>query len=424
MKSIRIILLFMLITMLNGTQKSGTQDFPLDIVQYPFIRYELNKLHFYQDSSRFSAFFHKLDKLILAGEGQIKILHIGDSHIQADYISGRIRQRLQTFFKGGIASRGLIFPYKAAGTNNPFNYYAYFTGEWEGCRNVERDKYCTLGLSGISATTYDSAATLKFLFRQGDYPHYDFNRIKIFHKIDTAAYKVVIENYEGERTVNINREAGYTEFILHKHLDELVLKFLKTDAKQYYFTIQGILLETDDPGIVYHSAGVNGADIPSFMRCQAFDKHLKVIDPDLIIISLGTNDAYPKKFNRLFFEADCEALLNKIRRSTPERPVILTVPPDSYRYRRYLNKNIPEARKAIIKVAKEYHCAVWDLYTVMGGSNSMILWYSNGLTAADKLHFNKKGYFLQGDLFFNAFVKAYDNYIFNERRNGKKSALK
>jgi hypothetical protein len=65
----------------------------------------------------------------------------------------------------------------------------------------------------------------------------------------------------------------------------------------------------------------------------------------------------------------------------------------------------------MIKLAKKYHCAVWDLHTIMGGLNSIVYWNLLGLAKKDKIHFTNQGYVLLGDLFFNAFLKAYDNFI-------------
>ena len=43
-------------------------------------------------------------------------------------------------------------------------------------------------------------------------------------------------------------------------------------------------------------------------------------------------------------------------------------------------------------------------------------WYKAGLTARDKLHFSRHGYFLQADLMFNAFLKSYDQYTENKNK--------
>jgi len=47
----------------------------------------------------------------------------------------------------------------------------------------------------------------------------------------------------------------------------------------------------------------------------------------------------------------------------------------------------------------------------MGGYGSMLKWLKNGMAASDKLHFAQNGYYLQGDLLFSAFIKAYNNFI-------------
>jgi len=64
-----------------------------------------------------------------------------------------------------------------------------------------------------------------------------------------------------------------------------------------------------------------------------------------------------------------------------------------------------------IDLAGELDCGVWDFYSVMGGLNSIWVWNRFGLANRDHIHFTRKGYELQGDLFFNAFLKSYDNFI-------------
>ena len=39
------------------------------------------------------------------------------------------------------------------------------------------------------------------------------------------------------------------------------------------------------------------------------------------------------------------------------------------------------------------------------------------LAKRDRIHFTQKGYELKGDLFFNAFLKSYDNFINQENTN-------
>jgi len=312
---------------------------------------------------------------------------------------------------GTKGARGFVFPYRVAKTNNPVSYRVTHTGNWEKCRNISKQIKCDIGLAGINVYTYDSISGMEFTFNHPEYPDYDFNRIKVFYNTNYCPYTIEVDNYNGETDVYTNYSLGYTEFRFDKHLDSLSLKFIKLDTINEPFIFHGISFENDDPGIVYSTIGVNGAEVKSYLRCEHFRKHLAALDADFIIISLGTNDAYMKNFYRSEFEANYDTLIRWVQEVRSDMPILLTTPGDSYRSRRYMNYNISKAKDEIFKIAGEHDLAVWDFYSIMGGLNSISLWYRSGLTARDKLHFNKFGYEFQGDLLFNAFIKAYDEFI-------------
>ena len=60
-------------------------------------------------------------------------------------------------------------------------------------------------------------------------------------------------------------------------------------------------------------------------------------------------------------------------------------------------------------MAKEYNGVVWNLFRVMGGPESSKIWVEQELMHSDRIHFNRTGYEILGDLFFNAFVQNYRN---------------
>ena len=177
------------------------------------------------------------------------------------------------------------------------------------------------------------------------------------------------------------------------------------------FALSGIDLISNSAGVVYNSVGVNGAMLGSYLRCELYQKHLRAIHPDLIIISIGTNDGYTRRFDEDKYRNEYRELLSRTLEVTPEAALILTVPNDSYLYRRYVNPNTEKMKNIIREVAAEYHCAVWDFYRVMGGLNSSQTWYSLNLMQYDRIHFNRKGYQLKGDLFFSALLKAWENQL-------------
>jgi lysophospholipase L1-like esterase len=393
---------------------NAQSDYPFDIRFYEFIQYDKNVIHFPGDSADFSRVFFKMDSVILQGEGKICIVHIGGSHVQADVYPGRMRQRLQAFYPGMNGGRGSVFPYRMSQTNNPSSYKATYTNDWTTCRNVELNKSCDIGLSGITASTANPGAKIRISLRENDKTPNSFNIVRIFHSFGQHSFLPHLDSMNVART-EMFPELGYSLFYLGQDYNNMSLGLSKNDSLQYTFQLYGISLENDDPGFIYHSMGINGASLNSFLRCNLLEKHLQALKPDMVIVSLGTNDAYTTKFKPDVYRSNYELMLNRIKRVAPKAAIICTVANDSYLFRRYPNKNTQLAAGVIYEVAGKYHCGVWDFYEIMGGFNSSKLWQKQNLMGRDLVHFNQEGYLLKGDLFFNAFIRSYDNHLIRSK---------
>jgi len=296
-----------------------------------------------------------------------------------------------------------------ARTNNPTDYSVKFTGTWESCRNVEYNKICQLGLMGIMVKTQDSIAEITFHFK--DTPSTDFNSVTIYSS-EESSFQYEFPGLEGTYFIHNTSLAGVTQVQFRQfQQDSLKLRITRKDTLNRYFNLYGVAFGNGDAGITYSFAGVNGAEVISFLRCDLLIGQLTAIKPGLVILSLGTNDAYPVKFDKSAFIASYKELIGNIRKIDPNLPVLLTIPGDSYRKRRYVNKNLPVLREAIFDVAKDTDCAVWDFYSIMGGPKSILTWYKAGLVARDKLHFDKAGYIIQGNLLADALLDAYAAFI-------------
>jgi lysophospholipase L1-like esterase len=363
-------------------------------------------------------FYEKMDNLIFDGTGKINIVHIGGSHVQADIVSGRLRERLATFYPGNKGSRGLIFPYKVAGTNNPYNYFVIYTGKWESCKNVTYKATCELGLTGMSITTSDTTSTISIALKKENYPAYDFNRIRIFHRADSNQFALKLGWLDSSQyTIKYNYQKGITDIFLKPYLSDVKIEFIKLKPNQWFYTMYGIQLENDDAGITYHSIGVNGAGTYSYLKCGLFEQHLAEIKPDLVILGLGINDAAGSSFDAAVFELNYEKIIEKIHRASPQSAIIFIINNDSYkRYRRkyMVNYNATTVRERMFSLAAKYNLCVWDFFSIMGGLGSMATWQKNDLGKTDRVHFTTAGYKLMGDIFFNAILKSYENHIQNK----------
>lgn len=162
-------------------------SYPLDIAKYDFIDTTLNVIQFPSGSASFEPFFKKLDTLVFENRGQVRIMHIGGSHLQADVISGRIREHMIKEYPGANAGRGFVFPYSAAKTNTPSTYGSYYKGIWDMSKNVLREVKKPLGILGIAVSTSDPRAEISILLdRYNTEPMWGETKLRLFGYSDNG----------------------------------------------------------------------------------------------------------------------------------------------------------------------------------------------------------------------------------------------
>lgn len=400
---------FILLIAINTSAQVTAPDYPHDVPLPKFVDLQANKIEFFGDSSAFVPVFRSLTDYLIKGEGQLSVVHFGGSHLQADVYTQEFRLKMNQYFGNIVSSRGLVFPYSIAKTNNPLPYTSKYTGNWETARNVEKKKHFPMGVLGITAFTNDSISSFR-IYNKRTQPTLHFNIARIFYDKDSIGYQIVPIKKSLDFTIVNDTINGIYTITYNSFQDTLSIKIIRTDTIFNHFTLYGISLETKHPHLVYNTIGINGASIPSFLRCQYFTPQLKAIHPDLAVMSIGTNDAYGKNFDPMIFYHHLDTLIHQYWQANPNMAIILTVPNDDYYHRRYPNKNTAKQEKVIYDLAKKYNLAVWNLYKIMGGFNSSQKWYQMKLMRRDRIHFTRKGYELKGDLFFSAFLKAWENF--------------
>ena len=387
---------------------------PVPVSQYDFIDYELNRIQIPgTDSSRIKSFYQKIDQLLKKKEGQINILHLGGSHVQADMFSHKVRQNLDVVNYSFQSPRGFIFPFSVAKTNNPTNYKVHYDGVWNSVRNVQRNREISIGVGGIAVSTSDPNARIRVSLNTDGTFRWNFDRLRLLGYTEDDEESVTPVLYYNGTIIE-----SYFDFISNSYLFELPelvdsfeIGFIQKDNIPYAFIVTGFLPEKDTSGIVYHAIGVNGASVPSYLNCEFFEDELSLISPDLVIFGLGINDAAEKSFTEESFIQNYNLLLRMIERVSPECAFLFITNNDSFRKisrRKYtVNPNGAIAKEAFYKIAEENQGAVWDQFSLMGGLKSMSTWQTNALAQNDKIHFTRAGYELLGDLLYNALVDFY-----------------
>lgn len=379
-------------------------------VKYRFIKPQLNTIE--NDTIGLKDFYEKLYMLQMGKQERISVLHIGDSHIQADFFSGIVRQKMQQNF--GNAGRGLVFPYRVARTNEPSSFESASNIKWESKRNIFPDLPLPIGIGGITLRTTDTSAFIRLnVYDQGGL-QYEFNKMTLFQDKGPAAFDFIVSKTGngilGFINSNLLNEGTFTSAIeFDRPQKNITIKAYQRDSAQTSAQLYGLLLENGQRGVLYNATGVNGAQCWHCTRSEYFFQQLPVLNPDLIIISYGTNEAYSKGFNKEKFYADVDSLVKEIRKVS-KASILFTTPADSYRKVKYKNSDMRHAKESIIQYCLNNNLAYWDLYEIMGGFGSMSKWKLAGLAAPDKVHFSRAGYEIQGKLLYQALIDGFNNY--------------
>ncbi|MEM7374462.1 MAG: GDSL-type esterase/lipase family protein [Bacteroidota bacterium] len=489
-----LILFFLLASTFGLAQPHPAPSSPL----YPFVRYDLNLI--VNNYRGLRNFYHQIDMMREGTSRTVTVVHIGDSHIQADWFPGTLRQSLQEEF--GSAGRGLVFPYQLAHTNGPNDVHAFSNVKWRSRRNVQNQTLLPIGVSGITLQTTASHFLIKLSV--GDNMRggidYRFNKVTLFtgagpnmfdvrvspeyavpistpavhipSSISGSEVKEVHHLVESGETLEgiarqykisvrslkeINHLQGSLIFAGQKllvrrskvlqepevtpipqHLvgndgmalslsqpgssfantvylegatNTLFLRGSKSQLTQNQLTLFGMVLEnTQHPGILYHTIGVNGAKFKSYTGSTHFLEQLQVLQPDLIVVSLGTNESVNQYFSERTFYQHLDDFVHKIEQYLPHTDILLTTPPDAFRARQYSNPNVLKAKETLYNYTLSNDLACWDFYGIMGGLDSIEKWYQSGLAQRDKLHLTRAGYELQGHLLFDALMNGYGSF--------------
>lgn len=409
----KIILFFCLLVRLAICPLSAQMEKrPLDTLE--FAHFEADTFAFDIQNSKLLPFFQKFDKVVNTGEGNVNILHLGSSHVQAGTLSHTIRRNLLLSYPHLTARRGMIFPYSAANKcNNPADYKVKRSCEFQLIRNVYQEHPTPLGATGIAVYVQGQPAEIKITLNDEDL-EFCTNRIIVLGesndgkvvpwiRVDTTYYYPVIKDPDLRRYV----------FDVKDFTDSFTV-VMPCDSSQR-FTLTGVFLDNDSPGLTFHSIGVNGADLDDYLRCPYFELDMELLQPDMVIFGIGINDANSDHFDSLTFKNRYLQLIQRIQKVNPECAFVFITNNDSYKKisrRNYaVNKNNLQVREVFYRLADLTQGAVWDQFDIMGGLKSMDRWRQNGYAQTDRIHFTVKGYKLLGDLFFNAFVDAHDKAL-------------
>ena len=368
----------------------------VDTVGYNFMQQEE---HLIENASYLEPLFKKLYLQRVQGGQKINIVHIGDSHILGNYLTREVRERLQRAF--GDAGRGLIFPYKLAGSNGPRDYLVETNARWNGA-SCQRNLSATtpFGVSGFTLETSNPKGELTFRMRDTATSETRlFTKVTIFQHKTPLQYDVEVRDDISNQTAQIYIQDEYSRsYYFDRPVGQVTIAAKRSSNQQKLLTLDGVALENELSGVLFHAVGVNGAKFQDYVRSKYFAQQVAELQPDLIILSMGTNEAQGHT-DAGFMYRTIRDLTESLLEQSPHALILLTTPADSYLRGKGFNPNMTDMSSVIRKFAREKGYAMWDLFNFTGGPNSAVSWKSTGLLSSDSVHYSKAGYAAQGKLF-------------------------
>jgi lysophospholipase L1-like esterase len=365
------------------------------------------------------AFLNELEALLAGKDTVVNVVHLGDSHVQAGFYTGQVMRLLQEAF--GNAGRGWISPLKLARVNEPKDYFITSNiKEWEVGRCIQKEPVCPLGPGAMGIRTQSDQVGFSVRIVPEHGAGYAFNQLVLYRDgkavpmlpaagADSLSIDVCWGGETGTAevvtdTFRVAEEVGEMQLLPASRKDLTGEAGLQSNANCYY----GFSLTNGRPGILYHSIGQNGAMFVNYSN-PAYVRQLALLKPSLLIVTLGTNEAFGAvRFKEEQFVSQMDDLIRLVQEHLPNTAILITTPAESFRRvqkRHERNANIQKVAMAITDYAGKEGIACFDLYSVTGGANSCEHWKKANLLGRDQIHYTIEGYHEQGKLLYKALVR-------------------
>ena len=359
-------------------------------------------------SASITNFFTKLNS-IKTNKKKLRIAYFGDSFIEGDYVTDQLRLKFQTAYGGsGIG----FLPMQSVVENDYNNIQIKSNKAWSDQNFITSPNNQILGLSG-HVFYANGTATTSYAPRKGA----GFNLVKLYTgKTTTANPTVLLGRDKATETVAVNNSSLINETVISAQ----PIKDLTLTSSDNQLPIYGISME-DATGVYLDNYGFRGNSGLLTNKLQevvmkGFNDYLNY---DLIIVHYGLNAVGHGNEKFTWFENTQNKLIQKMKVAFPNTPILLVSTSD-IGYNQDGNwitePGVPIMVATQRGIAKKNKIAFWDMYTSMGGENTIVNWAQKSpkLAALDYTHLSGLGAKKIGDIFYNTFMATKTFYERNK----------
>jgi lysophospholipase L1-like esterase len=377
----------------------------------------------------------------------VRILQLGDSHAAADFFSGELRQRLQARFGAGGPG------YLAAGTPRVGMRTGLFkvtaSSGWTYQTLQKSDNASQFWLSGFNAV---SAAT-------GNSLTYASDKLVTFDSIELDGIR---QPQGGSVEVRMDGVLASTFDFSGAKAEPVVFRIRpqKKAAEQFRtleikttssgpVVLSSIAIYDSRSGVSLSSIGYPGATVGILNKFapDLLSDDLRRIDPQVVILAFGTNEASNDMLRPEGYTSLYEQVLDRIKAAVPSANIVIVGPPDGEE-RDSACKRAPtdvdcrsanpasakveinqgkhaepdchwhqlvklsEVRNAESEIAARRGLAYWNWASIMPQECGAHHWVTANppLMTPDRIHFTRSGYAMAADKFLPTLMPLVEKY--------------
>lgn len=357
----------------------------------------------------------------------VRILHYGDSQIEADRMSSFIRHKMQIRFGGSGCGTVPAVPLY----NGQLSVKQEFSENWMRHTGFAASD-STLGherFGALMSFTRQSIADtlqgnknrtwLKFKISPMAYvTSRHFTDVSLFVQADFEP--VNIQVFQNDRIIDsLLLKPTSTMKKLKWHFNETPAELRFTFSGHGFTNIFGVSMD-NSWGVALDNIPLRGSSGLVFSNTDTsfLGQMYKMMDVGMIILQFGGNVVPYMKSNSTAYERYFKRELSAIKKILPGIPVIVIGPSDMSMKEKdiYITyPNLEEVRNAMRKATLESGFVFWDMYQAMGGKNSMPSWVmaEPPLAVPDYVHFNVRGAKIIAEMFSNALLNEYNQWLLN-----------
>ncbi|NJK96234.1 MAG: hypothetical protein HC905_16155 [Bacteroidales bacterium] len=354
----------------------------------------------------------------------IRILHYGDSQIEADRITSYFRNQMQKQFGGAGVGMIPITPINPASVSYVFDVSA----NWHRYSILNTKKSPNEPEYGVLGCFSRFNGKEKILNREEEawiflkYANISYRRAFLFNRC-----KLLISGNRSPLYVELNKDDQVLDADIYPSDKNLrIIEWeVDTGARNLLIKLKG----KDSPdlfavsfdaeyGVAVDNIPLRGSSGLEFTRLfqNPYDEVLQTLNVRLIILQFGVNAVINMSKNVDLYEKLFLKQLRAIRMARPDIPVVVIGVNDisvNTTQGYTTNEAVTKVRDAQRRASFDAGCVFWDMFEGMGGENSMPSWVmaKPSLAQKDFIHLNSKGARIIGEMFYRSLMNEYEKYL-------------